>query len=118
MLAKVGSAYRLIQSNNCLDRAADRYTAVQWLLSDYPWSRILSFEELLAFLTKFEEARRGRRQIWEELFCVGQRALGLYDSSDQWQPDQVFFATAKMQDFALQIESSSSSSGSGSSGKQ
>lgn len=113
---KVGQAYRIFQSNNCLERVADRYTCVQWIRSDYPWSRILSHEELLAFLSKFEDARRGRQQIWEELFTCGQRALGLYDSADQWQPDQVFFATVKMQDFAIQIESNST--GSSGSGKQ
>lgn len=48
-------------------------------------------------------ARRGRRAIWEELFTCGQKAQGLYDVSDTWQPDQVYFALAKLQDFAIEI---------------
>jgi hypothetical protein len=76
---------------------------VQWLSSDYPWSRILDATELFAFLAKFEEARRGKRQLWQELFTCGQKALGLFEHADEWQPDQVWFAQAKLQDFAIQI---------------
>jgi hypothetical protein len=37
------------------------------------------------------------------IFTCSQKAQGLYDVSDQWQPEQVYFAVAKLQDFAIAI---------------
>ena len=103
VLVKIGSTFKLFQSNHCLELSKDRYTVLQWIASDYPWSRTLDLGELFAFLAKFEEARRGRRQIWEELFTANQKAQGLYDVSDTWQPDQVFFCQAKLQDGVITV---------------
>lgn len=79
VLVKVGLAFRVFQSNHSLDVATDRFTCLQWLASDYPWSRTLGLGEVVAFLAKFEEARRGSRAVWEELFTQGRRAMGLFD---------------------------------------
>lgn len=104
VLVKIGTCYRIFQSNNCIDAPAQRYTVLQWLQSQYRWSRILSAEELSLFLAKFEEARRGSKKIWEELFCMSYPTRTNYDlAMDQFDPSQVYFAQAKLLDFATKF---------------
>jgi len=110
VLVKVGGVFRLFQSNHNLESAKDRYTCREWIGMAHdestlplPWCRTMDYPTLLLFLAKFEEARRGKREVWEELFCRSKRALGVYDVSDEWKPDEIQFSIAKLIDERVQL---------------
>ena len=97
VIVKVGTAYRILQSNHVLKNVSDRYTLVDWIDSGSKWSRLLTEAEFDQFLYEFEFARRGDRQRWQQLFCRDHAVANIYtEPQDRFKDSDCQISIAKL----------------------